>query len=99
MAIPLAYNVGSVRARWLSTVVAVAGVAGTVGVFVAMLAMAGGFRTALVSTASPLNVMVRRAGASSEMDSILSVESVRAIEDAPGIARGGAGSCAGSASK
>jgi putative ABC transport system permease protein len=90
MAIPLAYNVGSVRARWLSTVVAVAGIAGTVGVFVAVLALARGFRGAYVSTASPLNVMVRRTGASTEIDSVLSIENVRAIEDAPGVARAGA---------
>ena len=43
MAIPLIYNVRSVRARWTSTIVAVLGIAGTVGVFVAMLSLARGF--------------------------------------------------------
>jgi len=37
VAVPLIYNVRSLRARWASTVVAVLGIAGTVGVFVAML--------------------------------------------------------------
>ena len=37
MAIPLIYNALSVRARWTSTIVAVLGIAGTVGVFVWML--------------------------------------------------------------
>jgi putative ABC transport system permease protein len=89
MAIPLAYNAGSVRARWPSTVVAVVGIAGTVGVFVAMLAMARGFQATLVSSGSPQNAIVRRAGAASEMESILAVDNVRAIEDAPGVGRAG----------
>ena len=44
MAIPVVYNLRSVRARWVSAVVAVLGIAGTVGVFVAMLALAHGFQ-------------------------------------------------------
>src|SRR5262249_44880244 len=66
--IPIAYNVQSVGARWRSTIVAVIGIAGTVGVFVAMLAMAHGFQATLVSSGSPRNAMVRRAGSTSEMD-------------------------------
>src|ERR1019366_8892526 len=37
MAIPFVYNFRSVTARWTSSIVAVLGIAGTVGVFVAML--------------------------------------------------------------
>ncbi len=44
MAIPVIYNLRSVRVRWTSSVVAVLGIAGTVGVFVAMLSMARGFQ-------------------------------------------------------
>src|SRR3990170_1346923 len=40
MAIPITYNLRSLRARWVSATVAVLGIAGTVGVFVAMLAPA-----------------------------------------------------------
>ena len=69
MAIPLVYNVNSVRERWPSAVVAVLGIAGTVAVFVAMLAMARGFQATLVSSGSPENAIVRRAGATSEMGS------------------------------
>ena len=46
MAIPVAYNLRSAKERWTSSVVAVLGIAGTVGVFVAMLAMARGFQGA-----------------------------------------------------
>ena len=91
MAIPLTYNMRSLRVRWTSTVVAVLGIAGTVGVFVAMLALAQGFKATLVASGSPNNALVRRAGATSEMESVVSLDQVRVIEDAPGIARGSAG--------
>ena len=79
-AVPLVYNLESVRERWVSALVAVAGIAGTVAVFVAMLALANGFEEALVSSGSPDNAIVRRAGATSEMDSVISVEGVRVLE-------------------
>ncbi len=89
MAIPIVYNVRSLGARWTSTVVAVLGIAGTVGVFVAMLSLARGFEATLVASGSPNNAIVRRAGATSEMDSSVMLEQVRVVEDAPGIERGG----------
>lgn len=91
MAIPLIYNLRSLRARWSSTVVAVLGLAGTVGVFVAMLSMARGFEATLTASGSPQNAIVRRAGATSEMDSGISLDQVRVIETAPGVARGPVG--------
>ncbi len=91
MAVPLAYNVRSVVKRWTSAVVAVLGVAGTVGVFVAMLAMANGFRATLVASGSPRNATVLRAGADSEMVSAITLDQLRVIEDAPGVARDAGG--------
>ncbi len=67
MAIPVVYNLRSVRARWTSAIVAVAGIAGTVGVFVAMLSLARGFRATLVSSGSEDNAIVLRSGATAEM--------------------------------
>ncbi len=87
MAIPLAYNVRSVIQRWTSAVVGVLGIAGTVGVLVAMLAMAHGFRATLVASGSPSNAIVRRAGADSEMVSAVTLDELHVIEDAPGVAR------------
>jgi putative ABC transport system permease protein len=87
VAIPLIYNVRSVRARWTSTIVAVLGIAGTVGVFVAMLSLAHGFKATLVASGSPGNALVMRAGSSSEMMGGVTLESVKIIQDAPGIAR------------
>src|SRR5262245_54472407 len=91
MAIPVVYNMRSVRARWTSAVVAVLGIAGTVGVFVAMLSLAKGFKATLVSSGSSGNAMVRRAGSTSEMDSSVTLDQVRILEDAPGVARAGNG--------
>jgi len=91
MAIPIIYNVRSVRARWTSTIVAVAGIAGTVGVFIAMLSLARGFRATLVSSGSADNALITRAGATSEMTSGVAIDSVKIIQDAPGIARGAGG--------
>jgi putative ABC transport system permease protein len=87
MAIPLIYNVRSVRARWTSTIVAVLGIAGTVGVFIAMLSLAHGFKATLVASGSPGNALVMRAGSPSEMMGGVTLESIKVIADAPGIAR------------
>ena len=91
MAIPVIYNVRSVRARWTSAIVAVLGIAGTVGVFVAMLSLARGFRATLVASGSPGNALVMRAGSTSEMMGGVTLDSVKIIQDAPGIARDSAG--------
>lgn len=91
MAIPLIYNVRSVRARWTSTIVAVLGIAGTVGVFVAMLSLAHGFKATLVASGSPGNALIMRAGSSSEMMGGVTLESVKIIQDGPGIARDASG--------
>jgi putative ABC transport system permease protein len=91
MAIPLAYNLRSASARWTSSVVAVIGIAGTVGVFVAMLALARGFQATIASSGLPQNAIVQRSGSDNEMTSVMMVDDVRLVEDAPQIARGEAG--------
>jgi putative ABC transport system permease protein len=89
MAIPIVYNMRSVRARWVSAIVAILGIAGTVGVFIAMLSLARGFKATVVSSGSPDNAIVRRAGSTGEMDGTVPLEQVRVVQDAPGIAREG----------
>jgi putative ABC transport system permease protein len=91
MAIPISYNLRSARERWSSSVVAVIGIAGTVGVFVAMLALARGFQATLASSGLPQNVIVQRSGADNEMTSIMSGDDVRIVEDMPQVARGESG--------
>src|SRR5580698_333502 len=86
--VPVSYNIRSIRARWTSTIVAVLGIAGTVGVFVAMLSLARGFKATLVASGSEDNAIIMRAGATSEMMSGVALDQVKIIQDAPGVARG-----------
>jgi putative ABC transport system permease protein len=87
MAIPISYNLRSVKERWLSGLVAVFGIAGTVGVFVAMLSLARGFQATLISSGSSSNAIVLRSGAVTEMSGAVPLDQVKVLEDKPGIAR------------
>lgn len=89
--VPVSYSFRSVRARWTSTIVAILGIAGTVGVFVAMLSMARGFKATLVASGSPGNALVLRAGSPSEMMGGVTLDTVRIVQDAPGVARNASG--------
>ncbi len=88
MAIPVIYNLRSVKARWASSVVAVLGIAGTVGVFVAMMSLAKGFKATVMSSGATDNALVMRAGATSEINGAVTLDQVKVLEDAPGVARG-----------
>jgi putative ABC transport system permease protein len=66
----------------------VAGIAGVVAVFVAVLSIGEGFRAALRTAGSPQNALVLRSGTDSEMMSVLLGDAVEIIAQAPGIARG-----------
>ncbi len=89
--VPISYNLRSLRARWTSAIVAVLGIAGTVGVFVAMLSLARGFRATLVASGSADNALVMRAGSTSEMMGGITLDSIRVAQDKPGVARDAAG--------
>jgi len=72
----------------LSTVVAVALV---VMVLLAFLAMANGFQRTIAGSGSEDIGVVLRAGSQSEINSTVTREQVRLVEDGPGVARGGDG--------
>ena len=86
--IPIVYNVRSVRQRPVSTALTALGVGLVVAVFIGTLALANGFRTALVRTGSDRNVFVLRKGADSELSSGLSRESASTIAAFPHVAVG-----------
>ena len=90
MAIPLVYNIRSARQRSTSSLVAIIGIAGTVAVFIAMLALARGFKATLVSSGLPQNAIVQQSGADSEITSVIPLDALRIVEDAPQVARRGA---------
>ncbi len=92
MKIPLIYNVRSLARRPVSSAMTALGVALVVGVFIAMLALANGFKMALVRTGAPDNVVVLRKGADSELASGISRDNAAIIGALPEIATASDGS-------
>ena len=84
-------NIRSIRARLGSSSVAVIGIAGVVLVFVAVLSIAEGVNATMQASGDPNTVLVLRSGSDTEMTSGLSGDSVRIIQDAPGVARDASG--------
>jgi putative ABC transport system permease protein len=84
-------NIRSIRARLGSSSVAVIGIAGVVLVFVAVLSIAEGVAATMKASGDPNTVMILRAGSDTEMTSGLGGDSVRIIQDAPGVAHDGSG--------
>jgi putative ABC transport system permease protein len=77
----------SIPQRVGSTIVAIIGVAGVVIVFTSVLSIAEGFRVAMAEKGDPQRVIILRSGADTEMTSGLGGDTVRIIEEAPGIER------------
>lgn len=71
--------------------VVVVGIAGVVGVLVALLAMGEGYRQTVSASGSEDTAIVLRGGSSAELGSVLSREQIDAISRAPQIARDGQG--------
>ena len=87
MKIPLIYNIRSVLHRPATSLATALGVAFVVLTFVGMLALANGFRAALISTGRPDNVFLLRTGADSEITSGISREQAAIVRSYPEIAR------------
>ena len=77
--------------RWVSSAVAVFGIAGVVMVMVGILSMAAGFQATLTQTSDPRVAMVLRAAATSELDSGFSREDALVIAESELIERGADG--------
>ena len=74
--------------RWGASLVIVVGIAGVVGVLVAMLAMGEGFKATLDKTGSERSAILLRAGSQAETNSVITRDQVPLISTLPGIARG-----------
>lgn len=85
------YNLETIWERRGVSAVAVFGIAGVVGVLVAVLSIAAGFRTVMTGQARDEVAVVLRSGSTGESVSILSRREMDAIAEAPGVARGSAG--------
>ena len=84
-------GISTLRQRLGSSAVIVVGIAGVVGVLVALLAMAEGYSETLKKTGSADTAIVMRGASASEVMSFLERESIVQIAQAPGIARNAKG--------
>ena len=80
-------GIGTLPQRLGSSAVVVVGIAGVVGVLVALLAMGAGFEHVLKQTGSDDAVMILHAGAESEATSTLDLDTVAVISQAPQVLR------------
>jgi putative ABC transport system permease protein len=85
------FNLLTIPERKGAAVAAAVGIAGVVAVLVGVLAIAEGFRRAMIVSGQPDVAVVLRSGADSEMTSGLNRAETRLISDAPGIARNARG--------
>ena len=69
MAIPLSYNLRNLVVRKTTTIMTALGIALTVAVLLAVLALVSGLRTAFESTGDPLHILVMRKGSNAELSS------------------------------
>jgi putative ABC transport system permease protein len=87
MAIPLAYNLRNLIVRRTTTIMTALGIALTVAVLLAVMALVAGLRATLSATGDPLQVLVIRKGAESELVSNFARERFQDLKFKAGIAR------------
>lgn len=80
-------GIASLPQRWGATSVIVVGIAGVVGVLVAMLAMGQGFQATLDSTGDDATAIVLRGGSQAETNSVIMRDQSPLIASLPGVAR------------
>ncbi|MCW0437199.1 ABC transporter permease [Xanthomonas sacchari] len=81
-------GIASLPQRWGASSVIVVGIAGVVGVLVAMLAMGQGFQATLDSTGDDTTAIVLRGGSQAETNSVITRDQVPLIASLAGVARG-----------
>ena len=91
MKIPLSYNLRHLVVRRTTSLMTALGIALTVGVLLAVLALVDGLRQAFAATGDPLHVLVLRKGSDSELVSNLSRAVYQDMRSNPGISRGPSG--------
>jgi putative ABC transport system permease protein len=91
MKIPLAYNLRNLIVRRTTTLMTAAGIALTVAVLVASLALVNGLRTAFADTGNAMQVLVLRKGGTSELGSSVTREAFAQLRSLNGIERSKSG--------
>jgi ABC-type antimicrobial peptide transport system permease subunit len=88
MSIPFAYNFRNLMVRKTTTVMTALGIALTVAVLLAILALVGGLRSTLSASGDPLNVLVVRKSSDSELVSNFTRTQFQDLKSTRGIAVG-----------
>ena len=88
MAIPISYNLRNLAVRKTTTIMTALGIALSVAILVASLALVNGLRTVFKNTANPLQLLVLRKGGNSELSSIISTQAFATLRSQAGIAVG-----------
>jgi len=91
MAIPLTYNLRNLVVRRTTTLMTALGIALTVAVLLAVLALVNGLRVTLATSGDPRHVLVMRKGATSELTSLVTRTQFQDLKFKPGIATGSDG--------
>jgi putative ABC transport system permease protein len=91
MAIPLAYNLRNLTVRKTTTLMTALGIALTVSVLLAVLALVAGLRGAFQASGNPLQVLIMRKGSTAELNSNFSRAAYQDLKFKPGIARNAKG--------
>jgi putative ABC transport system permease protein len=91
MSIPVTYNIRNLIVRKTTTLMTALGIALTVAVLLAILALVNGLGATLTATGDPLQVLVLRKGSESEVVSNFTRTQFQDLKFKPGIARGGDG--------
>ena len=84
-------GIGSLPQRWGASSVIVIGIAGVVGVLVAMLAMGEGFQATLKQTGGDDTAIILRGGSQAETNSVITRDQIPLISGLAGIAQGADG--------
>lgn len=91
MTVPLSYNWRNLVERKTTTLMTALGIALTVAVLLAILALVDGLRTSLESTGDPLNILVLRKGSNAELNSSFTPEQYQVVRAKAGVARNAQG--------
>lgn len=91
MTVPLSYNIRNLVVRKATTAMTAFGIALSVAILVASLALVDGLRTVFANTAHPLQLLVLRKGSNSELGSTVRTEDFAIVRSKAGIAVNAAG--------
>ncbi|HEX4785168.1 MAG TPA: ABC transporter permease [Candidatus Sulfotelmatobacter sp.] len=86
MTVPFSYNIRNLVVRKTTTVMTAFGIALSVAILVASLALVNGLRTVFANTSNPLQLLVLRKGGNSELGSTVSIEDFAIVRSKAGIA-------------